>query len=336
MNTNSFPNKILDKIIAKLPTCSPTFIIIYATIFVLLGSIPLVYLTTKIFNVEYTYFFLFISIFLPLILTPLVISLLIRLTKHLSYYKDYLEDEINKNKAKDIILFEQARFVVMGEMMANISHQWKQPLNTIGLAVVSAKTSGLKEDTVDRSFDIIEDNINYLADTINDFMSFFDKRTSSELKNIETIVHEVKSISHATVLSKNINLNIDIQTIDKNIELASSISQVLLNLINNARDAFCSTTKNKEITIKFVTHETNIEIICLDNAGGIDNSIIDKIFDPYFTTKMKSQGIGIGLYMSKQIIQKIFHADIRVISADGNSCFYIRIPYSDRCVRNLI
>lgn len=332
MNINNIFNKILDIIINKLSTYSSILIVLYTTLFVLLGSIPLVYIFAKIFNVEYTYFFLFTSALLPLILTPLVISLFIRFTKHLKHYKEDLLIEIDKNQKKDLVLFEQARFVLMGEMMANISHQWKQPLNTIGLAVVSAKASGLKEENVDRSFDIIEDNINYLANTVDDFMSFFDKKASSELKKIDTIVNEVKSISHTSVLSKKIDLTFDTQGVNRDIEIASSISQVLLNLINNAKDAFNKEMQQKEITIKFVEYETFLEITCLDNAGGIDKSIIDKIFDPYFTTKMKSQGIGIGLYMSKQIIQKIFHADIKVISTDARSCFYIRIPYNDRCV----
>jgi len=328
-----FTNHILDRIIAKLSRYSSFWIVIITTVFVLLGSIPMVYLFSKILGVTYTYFLFSLSVLLPLILTPVVITLLIRLTKHLKYYKEHLKQEIDKNKEKDIIIFEQARFALMGEMIANISHQWKQPLNTIGLAVVSAKVSGLEKETVKRSFDIMEDTINYLANTINDFMSFFNQKTYSEVKKLQSIVQEIKSISSVEILSKNIKLDIQIEALPDTIELGSSISQVLLNLINNAKDSFTKEIENPEIIIKFIPREYFLEISCCDNANGIDPAIIDKIFTPYFTTKEKSQGTGIGLYMSRQIIEKVFHAEIKVSSKTGETCFNISIPYSDKCIR---
>jgi len=326
LNIKDFTNRKLDNIITKLPTYSSFLIVIITTVFVLLGSIPIVYVFSKIFGVTYTYFLFSISVFLPLILTPVVITIVIRLTKD-------LKREIDKNTEKDIILFEQARFALMGEMMANISHQWKQPLNTIGLAVVSARAAGLEKETVSRSFDILEDTINYLANTINDFMSFFNQKTYSEVKKLQTIVQEVKSISSVELLSKNIKLNMQIESESDTVELASSISQVLLNFINNAKDSFTKEIENSEIIIKFIPREYFLEISCCDNANGIDPAIIDKIFSPYFTTKVKSQGTGIGLYMSRQIIEKVFNAEINVSSKIGETCFNISIPYSDKCIR---
>lgn len=333
MKADGFLDNMSDRIIAKLAISPSPWVVAYVTIFVLLGSIPLVYLFSKIFGVTYTVFLFWISVFLPLILTPPVITFLIRLTKHLKDNQVYLKKEIEKNKEKDIMIFEQARFALMGEMMANISHQWKQPLNTIGLAVVSARVSGMEKERVEKSFDIMEDTINYLADTINDFMSFFDKRSYSEVKNSKTIVQEIKSIASGQIISKKIKLDIEIDAISDNIALASSISQVLLNFINNARDAFTQEIKNPEIIIRFSSREDFLEISCRDNASGIDPAIIDKIFNPYFTTKAKSQGTGLGLYMSRQIIEKVFHAEIKVNSVVGNTCFNMQLPYSDKCVR---
>lgn len=322
-----------DEIIAKISTSPSPLIVTYATILVLLGSIPIVYLFSIMFGVAYTAFLFLMSVFLPLILTPPVITFLIRLTKHLKDYQEYLNEEIDKNQEKDIIIFEQARFALMGEMMANISHQWKQPLNTIGLAVVSARASGLERERVEKSFDIMEDTINYLANTINDFMSFFDKRSYSEVKNSKSIVQEIKSIASGQIISKKIKLDISLDAMSDTIKIASSISQVLLNFINNAKDAFTLEMKNPEIIIKFISREHFLEISCCDNASGIDPAIIDKIFNPYFTTKEKSQGTGLGLYMSRQIIEKVFHAEIKVNSVVGNTCFNMQLPYSDKCVR---
>lgn len=330
--SNSFFNRVLDKTIAQFSECSTALVIGYMTLFVLLSSVPTVYMIAKIFSVEYTGFLLGLSIILPLMLTPITVSLLLRLTKHLKHFKDELANEVHECKKKDLLLFEQARFVLMGEMLANISHQWKQPLNTIGLAVVSAKASDLDRERVNSSFDIIEDNINYLANTIDDFMSFFDKRTYSEIKELTTIAEEVKSLSFATISVRGVNLDIRIDPQAENIKIASSISQVLLNLINNSKDAFSELQEDKKIVIRFSAVKGHLEISCYDNAGGIDSSIIDKIFDPYFTTKDKSLGTGIGLYMSKQIMQKVFNASIKVVSQEDKTIFNLTIPFSDACV----
>jgi len=331
LKSENLLNTFLDKIISKLSLYSEGLIITYITFFVLLSSVPLVFVTSYLFNITYSFFLFFISVVLPLILTPITISLLLRLTKHLKHFKDELKHEVSKNQEKDILLFEQARFVLMGEMIANISHQWKQPLNTIGLSVVYAKTSDYNVKTIDNSFNIIEENIDYLASTIDDFMSFFDKRTSLELKSLHTIAKEIRSISSATISSKYIKLHIKIDDKNTNVLIASSISQVLLNLINNAKDAFDSEKTDKKIVIKFSIQKDALKISCCDNAGGIDTHIIEKIFDPYFTTKAKSQGTGIGLYMSKQIVQKLFNGDIKVDSKIEKTCFDITIPKSEKC-----
>ncbi|MDD2448246.1 MAG: HAMP domain-containing sensor histidine kinase [Sulfurimonas sp.] len=269
-----------------------------------------------------------LSIVLPMLLTPPVISTFIKLSKHLKHFQEELEIEIKNNKKKDLMLFEQARFALMGEMLANISHQWKQPLNTIGLCVANARLSN--EESIERNFDIIEKNVNYLASTIDDFMSFFDKKTYTQIRNLEDILTEVKSIIYMQITSKGISLEIEVNGDERDILLASSISQVLLNLLNNAKDAINDNMKDKKISLKFNVRDANLEIVCCDTGSGIAPEIKDKIFDPYFTTKHKTQGTGIGLYMSKQIVQKIFDAEIYFEIESG--CFRINLPYSDRCM----
>jgi len=321
----------LENLISKLSKYNSAVIIGVMTLIVVISSIPLVYLLVSLFSI-YSIEIFVISIVAPTLMVPPTLMVILKMSKYLKTYKEHLEYEIQENKKKDILLFEQARFAMMGEMLANISHQWKQPLNTMGLAVVSARTSGSSEQVVDKTFSIVEDNINYLADTIDDFMSFFDKRASHELKSIDTTIREIDPIVGHVRVSKGIDLKFITRKSDKHIEIVSSISQVLINLINNAADAFSDEAKNREIKIEFIVKEKSLSIECCDNASGIDPLIIDKIFDPYFTTKEKSQGTGIGLYMSKQIIQKIFNAHIKVESQVNKTCFYIDIPYSDKCV----
>ncbi len=321
----------IEKITSKLSVYNSSVIIGFVTFVVVLSSIPLVYLLMSTFSTYSTEIFV-LSVATPALMVPPTLIVILKMSRYLKTYKEHLEYEVEENKKKDILLFEQARFAMMGEMLANISHQWKQPLNTMGLAVVSAKTSDMSAKEIDKTFTVIEENISYLADTINDFMSFFDKRASHELKCIDSLIREIDSIVGHVRVKKGIDLKF-INSSDKHIEIVSSISQVLINLINNAADAFSGEAKNQEIKIEFIAKEKSLVIECCDNASGIDPLIVDKIFDPYFTTKEKSQGTGIGLYMSKQIIQKIFNAHIKVESQVGKTCFYIDVPYSDKCVQ---
>lgn len=337
---------MINPFIEKLSNYSFTTLVSIATVVVLSGSIPTVYLFAMLFSVEYTSFLLIISICLPMILTPPVVLFLLTASKNLKHIKEMLHEEVEKNKENDIRLFEQARFVLMGEMMANISHQWKQPLNTMGLSIVSLRTSELCSSGSEKYFDILEDNINYLATTVDDFISFFDKKSSSELRAIESLVKEINSIIDGHMRSANIDLEILIDDTQGKVKIASSISQVILNLINNAKDAFSSQSTQRKIRVLFYTTQHGLEIECCDNGTGIADEIKEKIFSPYFTTKHKSQGTGIGLYMSKEIIQKIFHGDINMNtrkstrsqlypqSNDNKTCFFIAIPYSQQCVLN--
>jgi len=307
-------------------------IVLFMTLTVVPISVIFVYLFVQVFSEEYSRFLLLLSILLPLILTPGVTLLVIWFTKHLRYYKAHLAKEIQKNKEKDLILYEQARFVVMGEMMANISHQWKQPLNTINLVILSNKFStDLSEKKIQEAFEIIESNVNYLAQTVNDFLSFFDKKSYQEMRKIDEVCTEVRSISAAQLSLSEVDLLLHIDKKVKDIVLVSSITQVLLNLISNARDALVAQKKlERKIELFFEKQEEHLEIRCCDSGDGVAKEIQKKIFDPYFTTKPKSRGTGLGLYMSKQIIYTIFGGRLYVDERQ-RSCFIIEIPFGKNC-----
>ena len=323
----------MTKLIALISSASTFKLIFMATMVVLIGSIPIVYLASLVGGVEYTFFLVGISIALPLLLTPPILLIVIGLTANLRYVKEHLDKEIEINKSKDIILYEQSRFVVMGEMMANISHQWKQPLNTISLAVVNARLQKRTDESLEQYFDIVEDNVNYLANTINDFMSYFDRRSHDELKKLSTIIKEIHSITDGSLRKDGVSLSIDSEIELKNIEVASSLSQVLLNLIRNSQDALLFSNINKEIKLSIDVKPKSVEIVLCDNGKGVESSIVENIFNPYFTTKKKSQGTGIGLYMSKQIINKFFEGSLILLSSDKKkTCFKIQLPFSDKCM----
>lgn len=235
-------------------------------------------------------------------------------------------------------LLEKSRLVLMGEMMANVSHQWKQPLNTINLAIISARTSNPDKEQLEKYFDIMEDNVNYLASTIDEFLSFFDKKTYSEVKKLSLIVNEIENIVDVHMKNRKITLEFDFCENCGDIFIASSISQVILNFINNAKDAFYHNSKEKRIVLRFRMVEHYLEILCCDNAKGIAKEIQEKIFDPYFTTKENKNGTGIGLYMSKQIVEEVFCGKIAVnsentpeIIENQKTCFKVHIPFSKHC-----
>ena len=323
------------KVILALANVTAVRLTLYSTIFVLMSSIPLVYFAFLVLGVEYTKVFFAISVVLPLILTPPITLLLIRLANNLAFVQEKLHQEIEKNRQKDLIMFEQARFILMGEMLANISHQWKQPLNTINLALLNMKLQESLLENRDKNFTIIEENVNYLASTIDDFMSFFDKRTHSEIKSLHEVIREIHSVIDAHLENKNIELEMVVDEHFSKVKIASSITQVLLNLINNAKDAL-EGVEDKKIYIHFVSTSSGVAIECCDNGKGIDTKIAEKIFEPYFTTKDKTQGTGIGLYMSREIMHKVFNGTINVgiknESSSYKTCFNILLPYSQNCI----
>jgi len=326
---NAFSNKL----ISKLTNLSPVVLSLVLTLPILTLSVLFVFLICEITGIEYRAFFLMVSVVLPLLLSPAAIFLVIKFTTKLRYCKSFLDEEIQKNKEKDIILYEQARFALMGEMMANISHQWKQPLHTINTAILSVKFADKKDDEkLDKVFDIVEDNVAYLANTVNDFLSFFDKKTHKDKKRISEVISEVKSIAKPSLDMHKIVLEIETDTKEDNILIVSSISQIILNLISNAKDALLdkNTESEKKIKLVFKVKKASIEIICCDDGDGVNPAISKKIFDPYFTTKDKNRGTGLGLYMSRQIVETIFAGKIYV-DENQSSCFHVKIPYGENC-----
>ncbi len=302
-----------------------------ATLTVLLTSVPMVYLMTKLFNESYSAFLLGASVFVPAVSAPPIFYKMITILNRLSYFQDKLHDAIEENKRKELMLYEQARFAFMGEMLSNISHQWRQPLNTINLAIFSAKTEAMQKKLSDERlmeiFDIIESNSHYLSNTVNDFKQFFQKRDTQELRRLADIIVEVQNVVNPILKYNSIILHIEKKS-EGDVYITSPISQVILNLIGNSIDALKSVSQEKkEITLTCSTTHEMLEISCCDNGCGIDESIIKNIFDPYFTTKSKAQGTGIGLYMSRQIVEKMYEGRLVVSPHPTKTCFKMRLKY---------
>ena len=225
-----------------------------------------------------------------------------------------IKKELDKHQEKDRILAQQQKMVAMGQMIENIAHQWRQPLS-----VISTSASGLKlkkqlnileDEELIKSIDKIVDTAKYLSDTIDDFRYFFkpqkDKTKFSLAKNIE------KSLSflEATLKENSIKVEFDYEDIDI-IAYETELMQVFINIISNSKDAFIEKKiKDRVIFISIKNFPNRILIEIKDNAGGVEEDILDKVFEPYFTTKHQYNGTGIGLYMSNQIIKTHLNGDI--------------------------
>ena len=213
---------------------------------------------------------------------------------------------ITEMKRKDQLLYEQSKMASMGEMIGNIAHQWRQPLSIISTAATGMKVQKEFNTLDDKNFyatcDTINENTQYLSKTIDDFRNFIiGDRKKSEF-NLEENIKSFLQLIDGTKKSHNINIILEIE---KNIKINGyqhELSQCLINIFNNAKDAFSTVNYDKLVFVKTKIDSTSIQIIIEDNAGGIDDDVLTKIFDPYFTTKHQSQGTGLGLHMTYKLI----------------------------------
>lgn len=244
--------------------------------------------------------------------------------------EERIEAAIADLRQKDQILIQQSRLAAMGEMLNNIAHQWRQPLNNIGLIVQNlqdAFESGeLTNVEMDRSIDNALDVIMHMSETIDDFRNFFRHDKEKQAFAVNEVVHH--SIKYVEATLKSCNIEVDV-TAEENVTTfgyQNEYSQVLLNIINNAKDVLLDrNVANPRICIRvFGEHELSV-VTVRDNGGGIDAGILPKIFDPYFTTKDMTQGTGIGLYMSKVIIEKNMGGSLTACNIDGGAEFRIEV-----------
>ncbi|TLP35776.1 sensor histidine kinase [Arcobacter arenosus] len=245
-----------------------------------------------------------------------------------SSYKILYVLNLTELKQNETLLIEQSRMAAMGEMISMIAHQWKQPLASIAAAISNLKfrleIDKIDKESLQNKLVDMDKYIIYMSETIDDFRNFFKKDKEKMLVSLDYIVDislEMlnKPLSNIKVTNKKIKLN-------KLYIYKNELLQVMLNILNNSQDAF-SENKIENPTINISYKETHDEqiIIIKDNAGGIPKNIIDKIFDPYFTTKEKRNGTGLGLYMCKTIIEKHFKGEIKVKSEKQNTSFKIII-----------
>ena len=227
--------------------------------------------------------------------------------------------EMKKNEEKTRISIQQSRMASMGEMLENIAHQWRQPLSTISVAAsgieIKKELNILNDEDLSDSLRHIKNATQYLSNTIDDFRNFFVKDKIPSNINIRNTLNKTIDLISSTLAKEEITLIRNIQNINFT-SYENELIQVLMNIFINAKDALANRKSEKLIIVVIKQIEDNLVIKIKDNAGGVDSSIIDKIFEPYFTTKHQFNGTGIGLYMSKLIVEKHLIGEISVKNID--------------------
>lgn len=243
---------------------------------------------------------------------------------------DKVNEEIAKNREKEVLLLRQSRLAALGEMIGYIAHQWRQPLNVIAVDIQNLHLSfQLNELTVNEFNESVKSTmkqINYLSNTIDNFRDIIKNDQISEPFVIAQAIYKSADILSSSLKQLNIVIY---YMMDESLIMprgsSSSFSQAIINILNNAKDAFetCESITSKVITVKIYKEYDHIVILISDNGRGIPNNIIEKIFDPYFTTKHQSNGTGLGLYITKNIIEKEFLGKLSIQSMNNHT--YVRI-----------
>ena len=250
-----------------------------------------------------------------------------------SHLEQRIDEEVQRNREKEQQLFEQSKRAQLGEMIGNIAHQWRQPLSVISTAAsgmeLQKELNALSDDEFNYNIKRIMDTTQYLSKIIDEFRDFISSNDEVSDFILQDMMDKTLRINEATLRSNHINLIKRYkETPIKIHSIAGEISQVILNIINNAKDILIERKiENKEIIISVTTNRNNNAIILIeDNAGGIEEDVLPRIFDPYFTTKHQSQGKGIGLYMCNTIVVQHLKGEIIASNGTKGALFSIEVP----------
>ena len=239
----------------------------------------------------------------------LIATIFLTLAYWIFMLKRKVQNIIEQYKEKEQLLFRQNRLVAMGEMMGNIAHQWKQPLNNIALLILNIenahKKNQLSSEYLNNKVYAIEDTIEYMSQTIEDFSDFLSPNKEKHNFYINDSIEKAIELTSPSLIQNNIDIIFLDDDEYKLFGRKSELIQVIMILINNARDALIKDSNNnhKEIIINLSQKEHYIILTIKDNGLGIPTELINKIFTPYFTTNTNEKGRGLGLYMAKTIIE---------------------------------
>lgn len=244
------------------------------------------------------------------------------------FLEQRVQEEVEKNEEKQKILFAQSRFASLGQMIANIAHQWRQPLTELNLSIFGLKHAlDGEKDQIDSYYDDAKKTIQSMSETIEDFQNFFDpNKTVAPFDPVESF-HDALTLIRKDLKKAKITLHTSLGKGISIIGVSNELTQVFINLLQNAKEALLEIEEEKrEISVQITDNHTEILLSIQDNARGVKEDILEKIFEPYFSTKHASQGTGLGLFMSRMIIQQSLQGSITASNHEEGALFTIILP----------
>lgn len=239
-----------------------------------------------------------------------------------------IKDEVAKNRQKDHILIQQSRLAAMGEMIASIGHQWRQPLNRLSLSIQDVREAlefgEINDQYIDGFTRESMIQIKHMSRTINDFRKFYRPNKQKCSFSVSESIEDALSIFSSSLKNHGIQVEFEYRGQQMAYGFPNEYSQVVLNILTNARDAFVhNDISNRKVTITIDESGDNLIAAFTDNAGGIDPLLLSKVFDPYFTTR--PHGTGLGLYMTKMIIENM-NGSVTAENKGNGTRFSLAVP----------
>ena len=241
---------------------------------------------------------------------------------------------LKKSKQQEVLLFQQTKIAHMSDMLNNIAHQWRQPLSviTVGLSGIKLKKdlNILTDEDFNSAYDLIMKNTNSLTETIDIFNKHTEKENFIEVIYANKLVKDIILLNNELLQKNFINIELKLLANDITMETIPNIlSQVITNILLNAKKVFKKNNISKKIVeISLIDHKDTLCINIEDNAGNLDDTTLDKIFEPYFTGNTKYKGVGIGLFLSFDMIIKNLKGTLSIENGKSGARFTIFIPKS--------
>ena len=260
---------------------------------------------------------------------------ILTIEKHNLELEERVKKEIEKNRKKDTQIVEQRRLAQMGEMISMIAHQWRQPLAAIGSTSstinLKAMINKLDSKTAIELSNKISDFSQQLSSTIDDFSNFFRQHKQEEKTTLTNIITTTIDIIEDRLTNQGITIETNLIDDDEIVTYASEIKQVVLNLLENSKEAILKhNQKHGCIKIKTYKVENHLCLNIEDNGNGIPQNIMSNIFDPYFSTKQEKTGTGLGLYMSKIIIEEHCNGVLTIQNTNHGAISTIKLPQNSK------
>ncbi len=309
---------------------------------------PVPFTATSFTNLAFTYIVVILLVYYFELSRVEAFGIIQKAHQELHEYKDHLEQKVEEalkeKRQQEDILIQQSKMAVMGEMIASIAHQWKQPLATtsaiVNAAKIEHKLSGVNNPKLDETFDNVLAQVEFMDQTVMDFSSFFKPKKKQEFFPIDNSIENVLKILSPQLKKHSIAVINNVSPAQFILEgYQNEFSQVLLNIMTNAKDAILQNIDKHvikpdegKISIAIKKEAHRIILTICDNGGGISDEVMDHIFNPYFTTKEDDVGTGIGLYMSKIIMDTHMNGSISAYNTAEGACISLNLRGIEKLV----